>query len=668
MIKRNIAILFSIFVFFTLSTPLKAQIYQDGSSDYRSIPVYNKTLQFFLAKENNNSIIYIKQNLGFSDDPIAYVIPIKGKDTTVAVSSNFDPLNDLLDKYYLNASYGKKKVDYKIPPQIFNASKKDAFYTEIRNENIDLTEIYKNQIDNWFQDGLELLLIVINPVSESRTTWTKPLRIDTHEESVSLPLGWLKRDFGTLTTSKGKIMYAENFEGGQGGWQDDYEGLQANSLVTRDNNQASEGSYSLKVTNKPGSINLITTQTIGGLIPGEHYTFSAYVKNGTSTGGEATLRVMGSGLVALASGVRLNNEQSKNWQRISTTFQAKSAYHYFSLMAYGEPGEYIYWDAIQIEKGTESTPFQKDKVGIKRETQALDDLTNTSVDLQAYILSNKPYSAPLPTLNTIVYNFDDQQIREKLNAGKLQYLTQLQGTIQPDEASQFLIIDPTNSSAIKPINLQPRKEKSSSINNKGFVDFIQNNIILMTVLIIALLVKYVFDVYLSIKTSENNSLIKKFLYISAWLVNVLSFSFLITLICEEATNPYPHLLLSSSLQVFLAILFFTSLFIYAFTVFLSHKTGLKNIKTISELQVGITIVLILIAISWLATDLLTTKTSDIIILNNPNYGRSTLNLSKLPIVIFFIIEIVIQLLKIKTLKKEENNPKGTPSTALPPLQ
>jgi hypothetical protein len=292
------------------------------------------------------------------------------------------------------------------------------------------------------------------------------------QNELSLPLGWLKSDSGILTSNKRKIIYAENFEGGNGGWQDEYQGRGANSLVTRDSSEKYGGNYSLKVTNKEGSINAMTTQTIGGLTPGEHYTFSAYFKPGTVISADASLRVMGSGLIALSSGLPVYNGQNRNWSRISITFKARSAFHFFSLMAGGESGQYVYWDNIQIEKGTEATGFRNDLVGKTTETSSPEDLVSSQVNFQALLLGSSPFKAPAPFITSNVYKFSDKNTTKLFSSMPIAYMTQISGLINPEETSQFLVIETTDVNSVQINNLLTRKiQEKVIIGLKNWRDF-----------------------------------------------------------------------------------------------------------------------------------------------------------------------------------------------------
>lgn len=649
--KKNICLVFTFFLFlyfFHFLPVALAQVYVDYRSDYRTLPVYNKTIQFIASRENNISKIYFKQNLGFSDDPTAYIIPLKGTNPGVEIlADSLDPWNDLLDKYYLDINYASQKVDFKSPPKIFSKDNKEEFYKMLREEDFDLSTMYQNQVDSWLNEDLYLLLLVINPVKESRTTWTKPIRITITQEKLLLPLGWLRNETGLLTSQKNKIIYAEDFEGGTGGWKDEYQGQQANSLVVRDNTQASEGTYSLKITNKEGSINAMSTQTIGGLIPNEHYTFSSYFKNGNATSGDASLRVMGDGLVTLSSGVPLYNDQGKNWQRISVTFQARSAFHFFTLMSHGEGGQYVFWDNIQIEKGTQATDFRKDLVGMTLKDKATEDLISSQVRFQCLIFSDQPYKSPNPLINNDVYKANNESLPSSLSGLKPQYLTLLRGIISPNELSHFLEIEEINPKSVTLNTLTLRKEKDK------IRSYFKENIIFLIIFGALLLIKYLICLFKKVEQQEQNSIFLLIMYGFSWFTNIISLILLTTFIYMDAFSRYPIKdIFYGYSHVFLLSLFCLSYLIYLPSLWFTLTRGGNLVKRVVEVQLGISIVLLLINLSLLLSALFKQEVplpaSDII-----NYATSPFinKLVNLPACILVVFEIIILLIVLNKLKK-----------------
>lgn len=602
MIKQFTFLIIAATILF-IHTPVNAQVFQDYRSDYRTIPVYNKTVQFFIGREKNQTVLYFKQNLGFSEDSQAFIIPIQGDDSQVELVNKTDPINDFLDIYELPFSYALKKVDYKIIPKIYSVSEKDKLFEILRTENIAITDIQRTQINSWFQNDLNILLLVTDPVKESRITWTTPVKITSKQNELSLPVGWLRSDFGALTTNAGKVIYAENFEGGNGGWRDEFQGAQANSLVTRDDNQAYQGGYSLKVANKAGSINAITTQTIGGLTPDEHYTFSAYFKNGTATQGYAVLRVMGDGLVAMTSGVPLYDAQSKQWQRISVPFQARSAFHFFSLMASGNPNEYVYWDNIQIEKGIEATAFRNDLVGTITQTVNREDLSTTNVNVQVLLFGNDVFSVSGQLFKDTVYKFSDKNFIKLFSDMQIKYATQLQGTINPQEISQFITVNTVDSKSIQTETLFPRKKDGKII--AGIETYLTSNLFIFAILGIALLLKYVTFYLLLFKKQfkAEKTVFPLFLYGGSWFINVLSMVFLVTSLYAQMMLPQ---LINNSFfrnNIFLISLFLTSLLVYLLTLLSIRNTKINILTAFFKGQLSICIFILLIVISLFFSDL-----------------------------------------------------------------
>lgn len=645
--------LLTLILFLVLVSSSEAQIYHDYRSDYRTIPSHNKTVQFLVGRDKNRTIFYFKQNLGFSNEPSAFIIPIKGESPKIEVAGDSDPLNDILNKYDLFYSYSLKKVDYAFPPKVFNSSEKDKLYGLLIQQNIDISDLQRNQIDDWFKNDAHLVLLVTNPVQESRVTWTKPLKVMLTQNELSLPLGWLKSDSGILTSNKRKIIYAENFEGGNGGWQDEYQGRGANSLVTRDSSEKYGGNYSLKVTNKEGSINAMTTQTIGGLTPGEHYTFSAYFKPGTVISADASLRVMGSGLIALSSGLPVYNGQNRNWSRISITFKARSAFHFFSLMAGGESGQYVYWDNIQIEKGTEATGFRNDLVGKTTETSSPEDLVSSQVNFQALLLGSSPFKAPAPFITSNVYKFSDKNTTKLFSSMPIAYMTQISGLINPEETSQFLVIETTDVNSVQINNLLTRKIQEKVII--GLKNYMANNLLLFITIVAALIIRYVLVLLIKMRESGEKSILPTVLYASSWLINVISLLFLVSFIYTEVVQPSRYPTFFNSYQVFIMALFFTSIMVYIPALWYMNKSSIKAIKNIIEVQLGICLTIFIIVLSLIFTDVLkiypTVPTVSETTSSQLYQRYDVKKYSKVPALILIMLEAIILYVNVIRVRK-----------------
>ena len=445
--------------------------------------------------------------------------------------------------------------------------------------------MYQRQIENWLNEGISLLFYAVSPVKESRVTWTKPLKITLTNSKIELPNVWLRPEYSKITTAKNKVIYAQDFEGSLGGWQDEFQGEQSNSLVTRDNSQHYQGEFSLKVQNKPGSINAITTQSLGPLVPGEHYTISAYVKGGTITIGTASLRVMGDGLVQFTDGVPLYNGQGRDWQRVSMSFQARSAYHFFSLMAGGESGQYVYWDDIQLEKGTVASDFQKDKVGTNNSSNPQEDLVTTSVATDITVLGESAYDTNTRLLSAYPYSLKDI----KLSFSQASVLTLFRGTINPSDTSAFMTIEKSDKAPLSLSEQMPGK------TNRNMLPLA----LLIVSLALLLVIKYGMTLRAKIEGAKQVSLIFPILYIAGWLVNVISISMLA--IYYAGVWLYEGDLLNSP-SIFSLTIFVMSLIIYLVVLrFIKHNKEL--VKKLSEIQIGIVIVLLLLAFAFIVSDI-----------------------------------------------------------------
>lgn len=580
---RKIFAFLLFFLFFTTRANAQSGVYQDYRSDSRTIPAYGKTVQWLVEPKGSSQTIYFRQNLGFSEDETAFIIPLKGENVNVKTEDK-DVWKEIVDKTKIGSYFAEKTVSYTLQPKIYSKSDKEQLLEAIKSKNYDIDNVYLQQIDNWFNEGLNLLFFAVEPVKEPRITWTKPLKIELNNPKVEIPIVWLRPEYSKITTSKNKVIYAQDFEGSNGGWQDEFQGEGANSLVTRNNSEHYDGEFSLKVQNKPKSINALTTQTLGPLTPGEHYTISAYVKNGTITSGNAFLRVMGDGLVQFNDGVPMYNGLGHEWQRISMTFQARSAYHFFTLMAGGESGQYLYWDDVQLEKGTTASPFQKDKVGTNNSSTAKEDLVTTSVETEVMIFGNSAYSTSNPQWGKTFY---------QLNGVKPSFISSpvlslIRGSINPVDTGAFIQFDQSND---KP---QPLPSGGST-TTKNSVPLIAITLILIGLVI----AKHFITLFSKVDGEKEVSLIFPIVYFAGWFVNIVSISLL---------SVYYYSLwivggnIFDSASAFFLTAFIISLIIYlsAFIFILKHNLSL--IKKLSEIQIGTIIILLLISFSIIVSD------------------------------------------------------------------
>ncbi|MBI2338426.1 carbohydrate binding domain-containing protein [Candidatus Daviesbacteria bacterium] len=584
MLRKIFAFLF-IFLFFFATAKVNGQsgVYQDYRADYRPIPAYGKTVQWIVEPKGQSQTIYFRQNLGFSEDETAFIVPIKGENVNVNMEDK-DVWKEVEDKTKLSSYFAEQIVSFALQPKIYTKSDKEQLLEAIKSKNYDIDNVYRQQIDNWFNEGLNLLFFAVEPVKEPRITWTKPLKIELNNSTVEIPLVWLRPEYSKITTAKNKVVYAADFEGGNGGWQDEFQGEGANSLVTRDNSEHYDGDFSLKVQNKPKSINALSTQTLGPLTPGEHYTFSAYVENGTITSGNAFLRVMGDGLVQFNDGVPMYNGLGHEWQRISMTFQARSAYHFFTLMAGGESGQYLYWDDIQLEKGTTASPFQKDKVGTNNSDLTKEDLVTTSVDTEVMIFGDSSYSTNNPQWGKSFY---------QLNGSKPTFisspiLSYIRGSINPIDTGAFIQFEKSND---KP---QPLPSGGST-TTKNTIPLI----VISLVLSILIIIKHLLILFAKVEGDRQSSLIFPIVYFAGWLANTVSISLL---------SVYYYGLWVAGGNIFdSASAFFLTVFIISSIIYLSVfmlilSKNLLLIKKLSEIQIGTIIIMLVISFSIIISD------------------------------------------------------------------
>ena len=585
--------------FLVVVKPVQAQVYQDYRSDYRKVPVYSKTVQYIFEKNNNNSTIYLRQNLGFSEESTAFVIPFNTKITNIdTILESDDPWNSLLTDYKLPLTYGLKYAMFKIPPQIFTIDQKENFFKLLINENLDISENHRSQVEDWFKNNYSIVLLVVDPVKESRITWTQPIKLQTSSEINDIPLGWLRPEYAKLTSSKGKIIYAQDFESGDGGWTDEYQGPQANSLVTRDESNPYEGSYALKIINKPGSINATSTQTIGGLTPGEHYTFSAYVKNEKGESGDAFLRVMGDGLIALSDDLHLYNPQSHSWQRISLTFQARSAFHFFTMASGGQrQDDYVLWDDVQIEKGLNTSNFNKQAVGQKNALDTNEDITTTNTQIEVLTVSNKQYSITNPQFTT--------QCFDKLKRIPATFMTTdnndlciSRGFINPTNFSQFQILS-ENKTKIKTL---PLENRDNSIEQKT-TNIIFNHTARYILFIISQFIPLLIVIFKNPKKEED-----RYSVFTSVLYQISSIMFTITSLLFLQLIELQNGLLS--VTIFSSVFHICFSFAYSISLIKIMKQKTISIYKSSQVVIGILLTIAIVIVSLYLSRLLTNETNN----------------------------------------------------------
>lgn len=635
---RKIFAFFLFFLLFTTRVNAQSGVYQDYRGDYRQIPAYSKTVQWIVEPKGSSQTIYFRQNLGFSEDETAFIVPFKGENVSVSTEDK-DVWKDVADQTGLNSYFAEQTVPFALSPKIYTKSNKDELLSAIKNKNYDIDNVYLKQIDNWFNDRLSLLFFSLGPVKDSRITWTKPLKISLNNPQVEIPVVWLRPGYSKITTSKNKVIYAQDFEGGTGGWQDEFQGDGANSLVTRDNSEHFDGDFSLKVQNKPGSINALTTQTLGPLTTGEHYTFSAYVKNGTITSDVARLRVMGDGLVQLNDGLPMYNGLGHEWQRMSVAFQARSAYHFFTLMAGGEGGQYLYWDDIQLEKGTTASPFQKNKVGTNNSDLAKEDLVTTSVDTEIMVFGDSAYTTNNPQWRKYFYQLGGS----KPSFVSSSTLSLIRASINPTNAGSFVQFEKSNE------QLQPLLPNEHKQSNKNSLPLIAVTLILAALVLMKLLVV----LFAKVEGEKELSLIFPIVYFAGWLINIVSVS-LLSVYYYGLWITGGNILDSAS--TFFLTFFVITLATYLLVFLFILRKNILQVRKIAEIQIGAVIILLLVSFSLIVSDIYGVFNSNMYVLANAgNNPLKLMFLSKVPSFVILLLEFFVLLKLFSKSKKQHPN-------------
>lgn len=156
--------------------------------------------------------------------------------------------------------------------------------------------------------------------------------------------------------------YLENpdMESGTGSWSSVAFGWDGATLA-QSSTYAQAGTYSLRVTfpaSAAGTAGAI--QPVFGLVPGQVYTFSAYVRSNT---GEPDAQA-----VCYGVGVGTSMTTKNAFTRVSVTFTAVADFHYVGVQnssAYSA-GKLFYVDSCQLEAGATATAYTTDGNGAHR--------------------------------------------------------------------------------------------------------------------------------------------------------------------------------------------------------------------------------------------------------------------------------------------------------------
>ena len=220
-----------------------------------------------------------------------------------------------------------------------------------------------------------------------KTGHATPLKITFASEKIVYPLKISGKESNIIPTSISKITGAYSFENGT--IQEWYGGV-----VVKKN--AYNGNYSIsnqqRGSNLPENYQHFVSKVVNKLDIGEKYVFSAYVK--ADGGGN----VREEDYVQLSAGYPSNQSDKlylkdlRDWTRITVPFEARISSVSLQLITNAKDPLSIYWDAIQIERGTEATDFEKEVISTSNSLLAGPD--DASVSLVLYVFSNHKQEVP----------------------------------------------------------------------------------------------------------------------------------------------------------------------------------------------------------------------------------------------------------------------------------
>ena len=228
---------------------------------------------------------------------------------------------------------------------------------------------------------------------------------------------------------------------GAWGWEKGLAGWTGGTIST---DEAWQGTKSLKHTNSgKAEAYYLSTYRMTGLKTGEQYVLSGYLKGASASFETAKLRVFGTGVEE--ESIAVYDTQISDWKRVSVAFIAGGESVTLSLKVDKmQPGSTVYWDGVQLERGSIPTAFEKET-----ETMISQPVRNqANVQMVLYVLAqHKKY---VPGFGTEFAGNVQPKVIEKwayddegepwMKASKKTYLTKLTRYMSVNEMTDDLVI------------------------------------------------------------------------------------------------------------------------------------------------------------------------------------------------------------------------------------
>jgi hypothetical protein len=218
-----------------------------------------------------------------------------------------------------------------------------------------------------------------------------------------------------------------------------FEGKKSFKMTARTNQYR----YLSGVTPTPIPINQTTVRTISGLKKGTDYVVSAYINVPAAEKGEAKIRISGSGTSEVSETVNL--PQVTGWRRLDVGFRPTydGSVAVTLAMEKVEEKTVVYWDGVQVEKGTKPTEFTEEV--IPGETTGY---TNQNMNIILYVFANHKKTTtsfnteyagyvPAKDIQKMAYNDDGTPW---MKTSKKMYLTKLTRNMSQAQMTDDLVI------------------------------------------------------------------------------------------------------------------------------------------------------------------------------------------------------------------------------------
>jgi len=522
MIKKTALILVSISLLFSSLTPL---VLADGMiipPPYQD--VYETAQKAVVWYENGVETLILSTTFNGKAQNFGWLIPTPTKPEVDQASDElFTALDDLTRPKYqpeplplLGAPPGgfeekavpaaptiieTKKVDiYDIT--VLKATDKEGL-VEWLNKNdyqypTDRQHLLQSYIDNnWYFVAVKVDSSAVSAAgSYLESGHATPILLTFASDKIVYPLKI--SGLATQETKNPSNKVAYSFEKGMEGWTEYYgyeppignpslepeRGIKIkNYTINTSKATAYHGSSSIQI-NVTGAIEnlgpLGTTLYLSGLKAGKEYTVSGYVSSPQASG-SAYISTSSNNLRELDSSRKIGF--STNWQRVSHTFSPIYDWTYIHLLTDNlSLGNKVYWDAVQIEEGSQPTNFDPTAIGKTFTSDIYQKTIRHSENVTILIYVFADHKKDLPGFTTSYASWVPPQKIAKLaftpdgskpwrEPKDKFYLTKLSRTMSPSAMTNDLILRDA--------------DNNDSVNAEGFPEFSQLRFFGVIVLILA---------------------------------------------------------------------------------------------------------------------------------------------------------------------------------------